>query len=69
MKQETLSNAIQGAVALLFAIVCLIAAIGYSAWWHLFTAAACGLFAWMFYVDDAYGVESVRAYIKRKRGK
>jgi hypothetical protein len=69
MKQETLSNAIQGGISLVLAIVSLILAVGYSAWWNLFTAAACLVISWIFYVDDAYGIESVRTYLKRKMRK
>lgn len=68
MKSVTLSNAIQGVVALLFAIVALATAIITLTWWNGLFAAMGFALARVFYTDSYYG-ESVKQYIQRKRGK
>lgn len=69
MTDGTLSNAIQGGIALLFAIVALATAITTLMWWNGMFAAMGFALARVFYTDNSYGVESVKEYIQRKRGK
>lgn len=69
MKLETLANLLQLIVFATLGLAALIVALFYSAWWHFFTAAACFGFSWLLFTDDAYGIESVKAYFIRKYSK
>ena len=69
MKIDTLLNLIQGGLFALFGLSALIGAVFCGAWWHYFTATACGVFVRMFYTDEMYGTESVRSYFRRIRKK
>ena len=67
MKQATLSNAIQCAIATLFAVAAIITGIATKTGHNIFFSLVFAVFARMLYVDDYYG-ESVKQYIQRKRG-
>lgn len=67
MKQVTLSNAIQCAIAIVFAISALVLGIYTMTGHNIFFGIMGAAVARMFYVDDYYG-ESVKQYIQRKRG-
>lgn len=69
MKKETLLNAIQGGIALLFALFTLGAALVTLTWWYGVFSVIGFAVARVFYTDDEYGIESVKQYIHRKRGK
>lgn len=68
MKQVTLSNAIQCAIAIVFAAVALVMGICTMTGHNIFFGIMGAVVARMFYVDSYYG-ESVKHYISRKRGK
>lgn len=67
MKQVTLSNAIQCAIAIVFSIAALVVGICTMTGHNIFFGIIGAAVARMFYVDDYYG-ESVKQYIQRKRG-
>lgn len=67
MKQVTLSNAIQCAMATVFAIAALIVAILTATAHNAFLGIIAGVFAKALYTDNKYG-ESVKQYLQRKRG-
>lgn len=67
MKQVTLSNAIQCAIAIVFTIAALVVGICTMTGHNIFFGIMGAVVARMFYVDDYYG-ESVKQYIQRKRG-
>lgn len=68
MKQVTFSNAIQCAIATVFAIAAIITGIATSTGHNFFFGLMAAVFAWVLFTDDQYG-ESVKQYILRKRGK
>ncbi len=68
MKQVTFSNAIQCAIATVFAIAAIITGIATSTGHNVFFGLMAAVFAWVLFTDDQYG-ESVKQYILRKRGK
>lgn len=68
MKQVTFSNAIQCAIATVFAIAGIITGIATSTGYNVFFGLMAAVFAWVLFTDDQYG-ESVKQYILRKRGK
>ena len=68
MKKVTLSNAIQCAVATLFAIAAIVTGIATKTGHNVVFGLMAAIFAWVLFTDDQYG-ESVKQYILRKRGK
>lgn len=68
MKKVTLSNAIQCAVATLFAIAAIVTGIATKTDHNVVFGLMAAIFAWVIFTDDYYG-ESVKQYILRKRGK
>ena len=68
MKQATLSNATQCAIAVIFATVAIVTGIVTLTPHNIIFGIMAAAFARMLYVDSYYG-ESVKQYIQRKRGK
>ena len=67
MKDSTLSKAVQGAIALVFAIIALCTGICTLTWLNCAFGVMALCFARFFYTTTEDG-ESVKQYIQRKRG-
>lgn len=68
MKQATLENAIQCAIAIIFSAIAFGVGIYTMTGHNIFFGFMGAAVARVFYVDSYYG-ESVKQYIQRKRGK
>lgn len=64
---DTKINVIICIAFILLGITCLLCVVIYGSWWAFPTSAGCFYFSYMTYVDDAYGVESIKAYLQRKK--
>ena len=69
MSKATLENALGAVFTLLSAVASFAIAFAYGVWEISIFAVLMLVIAWEYYVDDDSGVESVRQYIHRKRGK
>lgn len=64
MKKETLVNLMICACCAILSLVVVVYAIYIRSFWNLIPAVMSGIFSYIAYVDDAYGVVSVKSYIK-----
>lgn len=66
MATETKINLIICIVSFILGNICLLSAIAYSAWWHLFFSSMFYIITIMIYNDNSYCIESVKHYVGKK---
>ena len=66
MKPETFENFVFVIVLSFMGLISLVSVL-FGAWWHLLTLFISFVLARIFYIDDAYGTESVKAFFQNKK--